>query len=531
MTGAQIQNLIAMCVYMAAMVVIGVYFMKRASKNSDEYFLGGRGLGPWVAAFSAEASDMSGWLLMGLPGVAYWSGIAEAFWTAVGLALGTYLNWLFVSKRLRKYSQVANNSITLPDFFSNRFKEKKPAILLISSVFILIFFSVYIASCFVTGGKLFSALLGANYHTMLIAAAAIVLFYTLLGGFMAESVSDFIQAIIMVAALIAVVIFGIARAGGMAAVSANLGEIPGFLQFFFSASPDTFTPAATGVAEQLPVTIERLSSAWKESSPYGALTIASTLAWGLGYFGMPQVLVRFFAIRKVKELKRARRIATVWCVIAMTAAVFIGLMGRAIFPYHDALKTAGGAESVFIVLSQTLFHPLVAGLVMAGILAAAMSSSDSYLLIASSAVSKNIYQGIFKRNATDKQVMWVSKVALCILAVLGIIIAWNENSVIFQVVSFAWAGFGAAFGPLVLFSLFWKHTTRTGALAGIIGGGGMVFFWKLVIRPLGGIWNIYELLPAFIFGCICILLASAIDDPPPKEVLEEFDRVKTVEID
>ncbi|MDR0818090.1 MAG: sodium/proline symporter PutP [Oscillospiraceae bacterium] len=532
---ATVQSIIAMAIYLAAMLLIGIIFAKRASSSSDEYFLGGRGLGPWVAAFSAEASDMSGWLLMGLPGVAFFSGLADAFWTAVGLALGTYLNWLIVSKRLRRYSQVANNSITLPDFFSNRFKEKKPVILLVSSLFILVFFAVYVASCFVTGGKLFAQLFGASYHSMLITAAVFVIAYTLLGGFWAESISDFVQAIIMIVALLAVVIFGVVYAGGFGAVIDNIKNIPGFLDFFGMAKTSTLN------GNQIVLLGERVE--WSATpTTYGALTIASTMAWGLGYFGMPQVLLRFFAIRKVKELVLARRVAIIWCVVAMAAAVFIGLMGRAIFPaawigsspVGDAgtfLFSAADAENVFIKLSQMLFNPLFAGLVMAGILAAAMSSSDSYLLIASSAVSKNIYKGALKREATDKQVMMVSRLTLCLIAVIGLIIAWDENSVIFKVVSFAWAGFGAAFGPLVLFSLFWKRTTRTGAIAGIVGGGLMVFVWKLVIRPLGGGFDIYELLPAFIFGCICIIVASLATPKPEKAILDEFEQAKTLVIE
>jgi sodium/proline symporter len=537
MSADKIQFLIAMILYLAVLIVIGIIFLKRASKNTDEYFLGGRGLGPWVAAFSAEASDMSGWLLMGLPGVAYWCGLADAFWTAVGLAIGTYINWLIVAKRLRKYSQVAGNSITLPDFFHNRFKEKKPYILIVSSLFILVFFAVYVASCFVTGGKLFAQIFGASYHSMLIITALVVVAYTLMGGFWAESVSDFIQAIIMIFALVAVFVVGVVHAGGFGAILENIKSIPGFAEFFGIASPQVFKPQGADAFMQMGIHTDALDASsamiplWNDAGGYGLLTIISTMAWGLGYFGMPQVLLRFFAIRKVGEIRRARVIAIIWCVIAMAVAVFIGLMGRVSIPYSEALNTTAKAESIFIVLSQTLFHPLFAGLVMAGILAAAMSSSDSYLLIAASAVSKNIFKGAFKKNATDKQIMGISRIALCVIALVGIAIAWNENSVIFQVVSFAWAGFGAAFGPLVLFSLFWKRTTNFGAMAGIVGGGLMVFLWKLVIRPWGGVWNIYELLPAFIFGCICIVLCSVIDNPPKQAILDEFELVKTIEID
>lgn len=257
------------------------------------------------------------------------------------------------------------------------------------------------------------------------------------------------------------------------------------------------------------------------------MTIISTLSWGLGYFGVPQVLLRFMAIRKGKELTRSRRIATIWCFISLAAAVYIGLMGRAMFPVHESLNTSSGAENIFIIISQTLFHPAVAGIVMAGILAATISSSDSYLLIASSAFSKNLYEGVFKKGASDKQVMWVSRIILMVIALIGIAIAWDEDSVIFKVVSFAWAGFGATFGPIMLFSLFWKRTTRAGAIAGMLTGGVMVFVWNLLLRPLGGLWDIYELFPAFVLSCIAIVVVSLLSKAPDKAITDEFEKAKT----
>lgn len=510
-----VQILIAMVVYMAAVVFIGVAFAKRANQSSENYFLGGRTLGPWVTAMSAEASDMSGWLLMGLPGVAYWCGIADAAWTAIGLAVGTYLNWLIVSKRLRRYSVKAGNSITLPEFFSNRFKENKKVIMTIAAVFILIFFTVYASSCLVTCGKLFSTLFGTPYVTMLIVGAVFVLIYTLLGGFLAESASDFMQAIVMIVALTVVVIVGTSAAGGLTAVVDNAKSIPGFFEFFGIASP-TVVDGVQAVENGAPV--------FGTAGSYGWLSVVSTLAWGLGYFGMPQVLLRFMAIRNEHELTRSRRIATVWVVISLAVAVFIGVVGRALYP--TALGSASEAESVFILLSTRLLPPLLAGFVMAGILAATISSSDSYLLIAASAVSKNIFQGLFKKNATDKQVMTISRITLLVIAAIAIFIALDENSVIFTIVSFAWAGFGATFGPLVLFSLFWKRTNRAGAIAGMLGGGCMVFFWKLVVRPMGGAWNIYELLPAFIFSSLLIIIVSLLTAPPSDEIQTEFEEVK-----
>ncbi len=518
MNGNSLQMAITMAVYIAIVIGIGAYFAKLSNKNSENFFIGGRTLGPWVAAMSAEASDMSGWLLMGLPGVAYWCGIADAFWTAAGLAVGTYLNWLIVSKRLRKYSYVANNSITIPDFFSNRFRENKKIIMTIAALFILVFFSVYAGSCFVTCGKLFNSMFGIDYKIMMLVGAVFVILYTFLGGFLAESVSDFMQAILMIFALVVVLIVGTNYAGGLSAVWANIGAIPGFAEFFNIAQP-TVVDGVQQVANNAPV--------FGEAAPYSLLSVASMMAWGLGYFGMPQVLLRFIAIRKSDELKSSRRIATIWCVISLAAAVSIGLIGRSAFPTE--LLTKSSAENIFIIMSQTLLHPLVAGVIMAGILAATISSSDSYLLIAASAISKNLYQGVIKKNATDKQVMLVSRITLLVVALVGVIIALDENSVIFGIVSFAWAGFGATFGPLMLFSLFWKRTNRAGAIAGMLGGGISVFVWKLLISPLGGAFAIYELLPAFIISSILIVVVSLITPPPSAEIQADFEMAKTVD--
>ena len=521
MSNNTIQILIAMVIYMAAVIGIGIVYAKRANKNSEEYFLGGRSLGPWVTAMSAEASDMSGWLLMGLPGVAYWCGLADAAWTAIGLAVGTYLNWLLVSKRLRRYSIRANNSITLPEFFSNRFREKNKVIMFLAAAFILIFFTVYAASCFVTCGKLFSTLFGMPYVTMMLVGAVFVLLYTLLGGFLAESASDFMQAIVMIVALAVIVIISTVKAGGIGEVLENAKEIPGFLEFFGLA-----TPVTNADGQQL---VEAGKPVFGAAAPYGGLTICSMMAWGLGYFGMPQVLLRFMAIRKESELKRSRRIAMVWVVISLAVAVFIGIVGRQLFPVEHLTK--GGAENIFITLATSSLPAILAGFVMAGILAATISSSDSYLLIAASAFAKNVFQGICKKNATEKQVMWVSRITLLVLALIGILIALDEDSVIFQIVSFAWAGFGATFGPLMLFSLFWKRTTRAGAIAGMLSGAGMVFLWKLVISKLGGVFAIYELLPAFVFSCICIVVVSLLTKKPSKEIEEDFEAARTGAVD
>lgn len=517
MTGDSLQILIAMVLYIGVVIGIGVHYAKRANESSDNYLIGGRSLGPWITAMGAEASDMSGWLLMGLPGVAYWFGLSDAVWTALGLGIGTYLNWLLVARRLRIYSHIAGDSITIPDFFSNRFKEDKKVIMTIAALFILVFFSVYAASCFVTVGRLFSTLFGMKYINMMIAGAIFVIIYTFIGGFLAESASDFMQGIIMFFALIAVLFIGINTAGGISVIIENAKTIPGFFDFFGIAQP---------IIED---GVQKISETGKpmfgEAANYGFLTIISTLSWGLGYFGMPQVLIKFMAIRKSSDLKFSRRIAVTWVAISLTAAVSIGIIGRTIYP--DALLTQSAAESIFILMSTNLFVPIFAGVVMAGILAATISSSDSYLLIAASAFSKNIYQGIMKKEASDKTVLRVSRITLIVIAIFAMIIALDENSIIFTVVSFAWAGFGATFGPIMLFSLFWKRTTRNAAIAGMISGGSMVFIWNLLLKPLGGVFGIYELFPAFVLSCIVILIVSLLSREPSKEIQDEFELVKT----
>ena len=511
----EIQILISMGLYMAVVIGIGLHYAKRASESSKNFLIGGRSLNPWVVAMGAEASDMSGWLLMGLPGVAYFFGLADAAWTAIGLAIGTYLNWLLVAKRLRRYSHVAGDAITIPDFFSNRFKEDKKIIMTIAALFILIFFTVYAASCFVAVGKLFSTLFSIKYVYMMIAGALFVLFYTFIGGFLAESASDFMQGCVMIVALTAVLITGISAAGGISAIIENAKAIPGFFSFFGIAQPTLVN------GQQL---VEAGQPLFGPAGAYGFLAIISTLSWGLGYFGMPQVLLKFMSIRKINELTLSRRIAIVWVVISLTAAVSIGLIGRALYPVEFLTQSA--AESIFVLMSTNFFLPLLAGIIMAGILAATISSSDSYLLIAASAFSKNLYQGIMKKDASDKAILIASKVTLVIIAFIAIIIALDENSVIFKVVSFAWAGFGATFGPIMLFSLFWKRVTRSGAIAGMLSGGVMVFIWNLLIKPLGGVFGIYELLPAFLISCLFIVVVSLLSNEPSQEIQEEFDFVE-----
>lgn len=502
MNSANLQHLVAMVIYMLAVVGIGLYFSRRANKNAEAYFLGGRSLGPWVAAFSAEASDMSGWLLMGLPGLAYWTGLADAGWTAIGLFVGTYFNWLIVSRRLRRYS-VRLDAITIPGFFSKRFHENKKVILSIASLFIIVFFTVYAGQCLASCGKLFMNLFGMGYHEMMIIAAIFVLFYTFLGGFLAESASDFMQAIVMIVALVVILALAVINAGGWSTVMENARSFDGFMSLFKTASPSSTEANVFGAG-----------------STFGTLSILSAMAWGLGYFGMPQVLLRFMGIRSEGELTRSRRVACIWMVISMAAAVLIGVVGRSVAGL--TYLTNSDAENIFIDTATKFLPPILAGFACAGILAASISSSDSYLLISTSALAENIYHGILKKNASNKEVMWVSRISMALITIIAMVIAWDSNSTIFGITSFAWAGFGATFGPLMLFSLFWKRTSYAGAIAGMLSGAAMVFFWKLVINPMGGIWGVYCLLPAFIVSSIAIVLVSLVTKKPSKEIMDDF---------
>ena len=509
--------LLAMVIYFAAMLSIGFIYSKRSNSSSKEYFAGGRGVGPGRTARSAEASDMSGWLLMGLPGLAYFTGAADPMWTAIGLALGTYLNWKLVARRLRRYSVVTDDAITIPDFFAKRFHDKKGVISTIAAVIILVFFSVYVGSCFVTVGKLFATLFGFDYHVMMIIGAVVVFVYTVVGGYLSVVMTDFIQGMLMFFALAVVFIGTVASAGGVDNTVEFLRAIPGYLSGTQVAAPKL--DPATG--QQL---VEAGKAVFGAPSDYGIITIISMLAWGLGYFGMPQVLRRCMGFRSEHELGRSRRVAIIWVVISMAAAVFIGVVGRSVAGL-DYLSN-NDAENIFIDAATSYLPPILAGFACAGVLAAAISSSDSYLLISASAVSQNLYRGVFKKDATEKQVMWCSRITLVLITIVAMAIAWNSNSTIFGITSFAWAGFGAAFGPLMLLCLFWKRTTYQGAIAGMVAGGAMVFFWKLVLKPLGGMFGIYELLPAFVFSVIVIVAVSLLTAEPDAQIEAEFDKVK-----
>ena len=505
--------LFAMLLYFIVVVIIGFVYAKRSNQSTENYFLGGRKLGPWLTALSAEASDMSGWLLMGLPGVAYFTGASDAMWTAIGLAIGTYLNWKFVAKRLRKYSEVANNSITLPDFFSNRFHDKKNILMTISAFIILLFFCIYVGSCFVTCGKLFATLFGLDYATMMILGALIVFLYTFVGGYLSVCTTDLIQGSIMICALVIVFVGSVASAGGVDNTVAFLQSIPGFL-----SGTEIANPIVDAQGQQV---IHDGSPLFGAALDYGAITIVSGLVWGLGYFGMPQVLVRFMSVSHSNQIKKARIIATVWVVVSLSAAVCIGLVGRAVIPTY--FLTQASAENIFIVLSELILPSFMCGLVVSGIFAASMSSSSSYLLISGSAVAENIFRGLIKKNATDAQVMIVARITLVVVLLFGIVIAMDENSSIFKVVSYAWAGFGASFGPLMLLSLYWRRINLPGAVSGMIVGAATVLIWNTFIKPLGGIFAIYELLPAFILSLIAIVVVSLLTKAPSKEITDEFD--------
>ena len=504
---------LAILIYFVVVLTIGFVYAKRSNSSASEYFLGGRKVGPWFTALSAEASDMSGYLLMGMPGLAYFCGASDVGWTAIGLAIGTYLNWLLVAKRLRKYSVVANDSITLPGFYSNRFHDNKNIIATVAAVIILIFFCVYCGSCFVTCGKLFNSLFGWDYSVMMVFGALIVFLYTMVGGYLSVVATDFVQGCLMFFALAVVVIGSITMAGGVDNTVAFLSDIPGYLSMTTMATPELGEDGMQIVQNGQPL--------FGVPAEYGLLTIISTMSWGLGYFGMPQVLVRFLGIRSEEEVKTSRRIAIVWVIISMFCAVMIGMIGRAIIPAE--LLTQSAAESIFIVLSKMMLPAFFCGLVVSGILAASMSSASSYLLITGSSVAENIFRGVFKKNATDNQVLIVSRITLAAVLIFGCFIAWDENSVIFNVVSYAWAGLGASFGPLTLFSLYWRRTNKQGAIAGMVTGAAMVLIWHNLIKPIGGVFGIYELLPAFLCSAIAIVVVSLLTKEPEQAVLDEFD--------
>ena len=498
---------VTILIYLLGMLWIGAHYAKKNASAAD-FYLGGRTLGPLVTAMSAEASDMSGYLLMGLPGLAYLSGAADVGWTAIGLALGTYLNWLFTARRLRRYTQITG-SYTIPQFFSRRFHDRRSVLAALAAVIIIVFFIPYTASGFAACGKLFASLFGIDYMTAMVVSAVVIVGYTAAGGFLAASITDLVQSIIMTVAILFVLIYATVQAGGVEAVLENARALPGYLSM-----TQSYSVAANAAA------------------PYGVLTIASTVAWGLGYFGMPHILLRFMAIGDEKKLKLSRRVASVWVTVAMALAVCIGIVGKRLSGIGAIESLEGSAtETVIIRIAELLakggiLPALMAGLILAGILASTMSTADSQLLAASSSVSQNLLQEAFGWKLSQKQSMLAARLTVVAIAILGVVIARDPDSSIFGIVSFAWAGFGAGFGPLVICALYWKRTTFAGAVSGMAAGGVMVFVWKYLIKPLGGIFGIYELLPAFLVGLLVIVIVSLLTKAPDAEITAEFEAAK-----
>ncbi len=495
-------------VYLLAMLAIGFVFSKNNSDSKD-FYLGGRKMGPIVTAMSAEASDMSSWLLMGLPGLAYLTGVANPAWTAIGLGIGTWFNWFIVARRLRRYS--ANiNAITVPEFYSKRYHDNSNVLNAIAALVIIVFFIPYTASGFAACGKLFNSLFGVDYMVAMLISAAVIVGYTIMGGFKAVSTTDLIQSIVMTIALVVVVTFGISKAGGVEAVIDNAKSLPGYLSM--KASYDVGTNSST---------------------PYSFLTIVSTIAWGLGYFGMPHILLRFMAIKDEKKLVLSRRIATIWVFIAMGITIFIGMVGLGMTKAGELGFLSGSSSETIIVEIAGLISrhgvlaAIVAGLILAGILAATMSTADSQMLAAASSVSQNIVQDFFKVKISEKKSLLVARLTIVVISLIGVFLARDPNSSVFNIVSFAWAGFGGAFGAVTLCALFWKRSNKWGALAGMIGGGVMVFVWKYAISRLGGAWSIYELLPAFIFSLILDIVVSLLTKKPDETIAREFEAAKT----
>ncbi|UCZ53805.1 sodium/proline symporter PutP [Bacillus shivajii] len=476
-------TLVTFIIYLVGMLAIGLVAYKMTHNLSD-YVLGGRRLGGGVAALSAGASDMSSWLLLGLPGAMYAAGMTE-IWIAVGLAVGAYLNWQFVAKRLRIYTEISGDSITLPDYFENRFKDSSKVLRMVSAIVILVFFAFYTSSGLVGGAILFENSFGLSYTQALWIGAIVIISYTFLGGFLAVSWTDFAQGILMFVALILVPVVAIQRMGGWGETVNRVGEIdPVYLDVF------------TGTT---------------------ALGIISLLAWGLGYFGQPHILARFMAIKSKNEIPKARLIGMSWMVFALFGAIFTGFVGIAFF----ADAPLENSETVFIEFTQVLFHPWVAGFLLAAILAAIMSTIDSQLLVSSSALTEDFYKAIFRKNASQKELVLVGRIGVVLIALFAIFLAYNPDATVLELVGYAWAGFGAAFGPVVILSLFWKKMTRNGALAGMVVGGATVILWD-VLSPIA----LYEIVPGFILATLAIIVFSLIGNGPGKEIEEEFERVR-----
>ena len=485
----QLATGITFFIYLAMMLAIGLWAYRKTANLSD-YLLGGRNLGPLPSALSAGASDMSGWLLLGLPGFAYAAGL-ESVWIALGLLAGTWLNWLIVARRLRIYSKSAGDSLTIPEFLENRFEEKTHILRVISAAFILIFFLFYTSSGLVAGGKLFETTFGLDYQLAVIVGAVAVVSYTLFGGFLAVSWTDVVQGLLMVAALMIVPVVALSvDDGGWSAASASIeNKNPELLNIWTSI----------------------------DGQPLGAIAIISLLGWGLGYFGQPHILARFKAIRSAEDIPVARRTAVSWTVLALLGSLGCGLVSIAFFeiPLSDP-------ETAFMLLINALFHPVIAGVLLAAILAAVMSTADSQLLVSSSALADDFYKALFQQQASQKELVNVGRVAVACIAVAATFIALNPDSKVLDMVSYAWAGFGAAFGPTLIFALYWKRMNWQGALAGVIVGGCTVVIWK---QLSGGIFDLYEIIPGFVLAGLGVILVSLVTTKPSASIEKQFDQV------
>lgn len=478
---------LAFILYLVLMMSIGLYYSRR-QKNLSSYILGDRQLGPWLTSMSAEASDMSGWMLMGLPGYAYLHGLS-AFWTGIGLIIGTWANWLLVSQRLRNYTEVANNSLTIPDYLSNRFEDRKNGLRLICALFIILFFIIYTSSGFVAAGKLFNTIFGIPYLHALLLGAFVVVFYTFLGGFSAVALTDFIQGTMMFFTVIYVPVAAtIAMGGPMPTLDILSKEGADFFSFF---------PDSTGMSALL-------------------VMIVSSLGWGLGYFGQPHILVKFMAIGDPKELKKSTRIAMTWVLLSLTFAIAIGVVGKA---YLSTPLENANAERVFILMAESLSAPFITGIIWSAILAAIMSTSSSQLLVTSSAVSRDLFQAFLKKDASEKTLIRVSRLSVLLVSAIAVYLGSDPNSYIFSIVSYAWAGFGACFGATVLLSLYWKRMTLKGAYAGVIVGGVTVLIWKQFEW-----FGLYELVPGFFFSIAAIIIVSLLDKEPSESIKETFEK-------
>lgn len=479
--------------YLLVMLGIGIYASRRTNSAAD-YFLGGRSLGPWPSALSAGASDMSGWLLLGLPGYAYLAGI-EAIWLAAGLLLGTYCNWLLLAQRLRVYSAYANEALTLPEFFANRFDTNNKSVRLISSIFIVLFYLFYTSAGLVAGGKLFETVFGMDYQVAVMLGTAFVVAYTFLGGYLAVSWTDLVQGLLMAAALVYVPIVALQSVGGVEPTLASLRSL----------NPELLT-------------------LWQDAkgNPLSAIAIISLMGWGLGYFGQPHILARFKGIRSAADIPTARRIAVGWTFLSMLGALGVGMIGLS---YVDAHIPAGidDAEKIFMVMVDALFHPLVAGILLAAILAAIMSTADSQLLVSSSSFAEDIYHAVLRRNASEKEVVITARLAVLGVSLVALALAMNPDSTVLDLVAYAWAGFGAAFGPALLLSLYWKRMNHYGALAGIIVGGITVVIWK---QLGGGLFDLYELVPGFLAAAAAVVVTSLLTPPPSPASQKTFDEVQ-----